>query len=143
MPSSQASTYISLIKDFIKTIPFDSGTLDSKGVIFLSDKSKLDHFTEVHIWRDSLTSKTLDNVTNIRTHNIVISIVSQVENREAQSQEDIYYLEEQIFSKIEANLENINYFYLDNYNIQSKNRTYDNNFYVKDIPLALTEMVLV
>jgi hypothetical protein len=141
---SIVSTYIDTIISLISGIEFDNenlGTLGSQALIFRYDKSSIDSKTEVRVYRDNLKSEVLDNVDNTRKHQLIISIVSNAEGREQEAQEDLYYLEEQIYTVLEKNMSNLQWFYLDNIDINSRPRAYNNNFFYKDIALQINEIV--
>lgn len=140
---SKSSQYIDIIFNKLSTVDFGSaGSLGSLNLIFKQDKAKIDHDTEIHIFRDYLKSVILDNATNVRTHVIVVSVICLAENREAQAQEDIYYLEEKILEIVEKGHDNINWLYLNNYDVSAKGRSYQSNYFYKDIAIQINEEVL-
>jgi hypothetical protein len=141
--ASKASTYIDTITTLISPIEFGTvETLGSAGLIYKQDRSEISHLTEIHVYRDNLKTVILDNVTNQRTHYIVVSIISNAEKRAEQAQEDIYYLEEKLMEVLEKNHDNIGWEYLNNYTALSKGRVYNSAYFYKDIVLEINEEVL-
>lgn len=140
---SDISTFKTELKNIINTIEFDSTTLGAAELVYDYERSaEMDHITEVHIFKDSLKSEILDNVNNMLSHVIVISVIAKVDGRQKQAQNDVDDLEEYIVKKLSQNFSNANWLFLDNYNIETVNRKFESNVFVRDIPIQIKKQFL-
>jgi len=139
-------TYKTELKTILDPIVFDNSTLGNNEIIKIFERSINDKpHTVINIFQTNLRSRFLESKLNLRGYMITTRIRCLAIKREEQAQQDMDYLEEQIITKYENNLSRVNWLngYLDNDEITSLIRNFNDNYYTKDIPLIIKLRVVV
>ncbi len=147
--------YVPEIINLLNPIVFDTGTLGSLNLITNYDQAKKDTpYTQINVFGAGLSSNYFESKLSKRKYNVKIKIYcytvgERTVPRLLQAEQDLNYLEEQIITLLENNLETIiadpvnSFSYSANDAIVSNEKRFADNYYIKEIMWPVFKQVVV